>query len=112
MSQADDELDRQAEQLAQHFDAQGNVVTWRLEVDVNCAAKFLDVSPLTMRQWRVYGAGRHGVDGPRCRVHAGRAWYSIRGLLEWIERKQGLDACVMAADPESSSDPAPGGTRT
>lgn len=94
----DANLERRVLQLADEFEAQGLIVTRRLEVEARGAAMLLSVETATLRQWRCYGVGRHGALGPPCRTAGGLAWYPIAELLAWSERREADRRPVDAPD--------------
>ena len=78
----DDELHRQVERLAQHFESQGFVVTRQLEVEAAGFAALQGVKAKTLNSWRDRAHGP-----PASRTVRRVAWYSIAEIARWMEQQ-------------------------
>lgn len=104
MSARDDELHRQAEQLAQQFESRGFIVTRQLEVEAAGLAAHLGVSEKTLRNWRTEAFGP-----PSSRTVRRVALYPLVDLARW-QCAQLAGRSVLASETVSRSESAPGGT--
>lgn len=99
-----DELRRQVEQLAQHLESQGFIVTRALEVEAAGLAAHLGVKEKTLANWRNQQFGPQASRTVR-RV----ALYAIADIVRWqCAHSQGRT--YLARDAAARSECAPGGT--
>jgi hypothetical protein len=104
MSAREDELHRQAEQLAQQFESRGFIVTRQLEVEAAGLAAHVGVSAKTLANWR------NQQIGPPSRTVRRVAWYSCVEIVRWRQCAHLAGRTYLAGETVSRSESAPGGT--
>jgi len=105
MSQAEDEIHRQVEQHAHWFNAEGHIVTCRLEVEAAGLAALLGLDVERLHRWR----DRHLGPVPS-RTVSRVAFYSIAAIVRWQCAQRLGRSVPLDSAPTTHGESASGGS--